>query len=105
MRATQELAAHDGYLSCCRFVDESKIVTASGDSTCILWDVERGESQASFSDHGGDVMSVSLNPNDPCSFVTGSCDATAKMWDTRTGRRRARSPATRATSTRSRSSP
>ncbi len=86
MRATQELAAHDGYLSCCRFISETQIVTSSGDSTCILWDVERGESLMTFSDHGGDVMSVSLNPNDPYSFVTGSCDASAKIWDTRTGK-------------------
>jgi guanine nucleotide-binding protein G(I)/G(S)/G(T) subunit beta-1 len=37
MRATQELAAHDGYLSCCRFMSETNILTASGDSTCLLW--------------------------------------------------------------------
>ena len=26
----RELAAHDGYLSCCRFVDENSIITSSG---------------------------------------------------------------------------
>lgn len=45
MRATKELAAHDGYLSCCRFIDEASIVTSSGDSNCILWDVESGRSR------------------------------------------------------------
>ena len=55
MRATKELAGHDGYLSCCRFVDEKRIITSSGDSTCVHWDVERGESTQIFSDHGGDV--------------------------------------------------
>lgn len=42
MRATRELAAHDGYLSCCRFVNQESILTSSGDSTCIIWDVEMG---------------------------------------------------------------
>ena len=26
----RELAAHDGYLSCCRFIDENSIITSSG---------------------------------------------------------------------------
>jgi len=86
MRATKELAAHDGYLSCCRFIDEHSIITSSGDSTCIYWDVDRGEAKMNFNDHGGDVMSVSINPQDPNVFVSGSCDSTAKVWDVRTGR-------------------
>lgn len=86
MRATQELAAHDGYLSCCRFVDSSRILTASGDSTCILWDVSRGEALQTFSDHGGDVMSLALSPTSLDVFVSGSCDASSKLWDTRTGK-------------------
>ena len=32
MRAMSELAGHDAYLSCCRFVDEYSILTTSGDS-------------------------------------------------------------------------
>lgn len=86
MRATKELAGHDGYLSCCRFVNEKNIITSSGDSTCVHWDVERGESTQIFSDHGGDVMSVDLNPNNPNMFVSGSTDSTAKVWDIRTGK-------------------
>ncbi|CAI5733032.1 unnamed protein product [Peronospora destructor] len=86
MRATQELAAHDGYLSCCRFIDEANIVTSSGDSNCILWDVESGEVKTTFREHSGDVMSVSINPHNPNLFVSGSCDSTAKVWDVRMGK-------------------
>uniref|UniRef100_A0A7S1CC86 Guanine nucleotide-binding protein subunit beta n=1 Tax=Bicosoecida sp. CB-2014 TaxID=1486930 RepID=A0A7S1CC86_9STRA len=86
MRATKELAAHDGYLSCCRFVDGRSIITSSGDSTCICWDVEKGEAKVHFNDHGGDAMSVSVSPTDPNVFVSGSCDSTAKVWDIRTGK-------------------
>jgi len=78
-----ELSQHEGYLSCCRFIDQNQIVSASGDSTCILWDIQRGSPKQVFTDHGSDVMSVSLCPTNPALFVSGSCDALAKLWDTR----------------------
>lgn len=77
-----ELAQHEGYLSCCRFITDSEIITSSGDSTCILWDVEAKTPKQIFNDHTGDVMSVSIW-EDTSMFVSGSCDATAKLWDYR----------------------
>jgi len=64
--------------SCLRF----QIITSSGDSTCILWDVETKTPKAIFNDHTGDVMSVSVFDSKDM-FVSGSCDATAKLWDHR----------------------
>ena len=87
VRASKELTAHDGYLSCCRFVGEGNMLTCSGDATCIYWDVERGEVLRTFAEHTGDVMSVSVHPDkDRNVFVSGSCDATAKVWDVRAGK-------------------
>lgn len=86
LRTHREMAGHDGYISCCRFVGPSNILTSSGDSSCIYWDVERAEELISFRDHAGDVMSIAIMPTvDPNVFVSGSCDATAKVWDIRTG--------------------
>jgi len=85
-RASKELAGHDGYLSCCRFISPNNVVSSSGDSTCIYWDVETGAINRHFTDHHGDVMFVSLNPGDPNTFVSGSCDHTAKLWDIREGK-------------------
>jgi len=79
-----ELAGHEGYLSCCRFLSNSEIITSSGDSTCILWDIETKQVKSTFSEHTGDVMSVSVFP-DSHLFVSGSCDASVKLWDYRTG--------------------
>jgi len=78
-----ELAQHEGYLSCCRFVDkeDAEIITSSGDSTCILWDIKTKVPKAVFHDHAGDVMSVSISSESV--FVSGSCDAKAKLWDIR----------------------
>jgi len=77
-----ELAQHEGYLSCCRFIHDDEIITSSGDSTCILWDVETKTPKAIFNDHQGDVMSVSIF-DAQYHFVSGSCDSTAKLWDHR----------------------
>merc|ERR1719445_1132313 len=35
----KSLHHHEGYLSSLEFLNDEKIITASGDSTCILWDV------------------------------------------------------------------
>jgi len=86
IRVSRELNSHTGYLSCCRFLNDRQIVTSSGDMTCILWDIEAGSKVTEFSDHNGDVMSVSINPVDKNTFVSGACDATAKLWDLRTGK-------------------
>lgn len=84
VRSFRELAAHDGYLSCCRFLNENFILTASGDQTCMLWDIELGQSKSTFADHEADVMSLSVLPTvDANMFVSGSCDRTAKVWDIR----------------------
>jgi len=79
-----ELAHHEGYLSCCRFIRDQEIITSSGDSTCILWDVETRTPKSIFAEHSGDVMSLSIFDENN-TFVSGSCDATAKMWDYRAG--------------------
>lgn len=86
VRASKELVAHDGYLSCCRFVDEGHVVTSSGDSSCIFWDVVSGDVVKTFNDHTGDVMSVAISPENANIFVSGSVDTTARIWDLRIGK-------------------
>jgi guanine nucleotide-binding protein G(I)/G(S)/G(T) subunit beta-1 len=84
--AARELNAHTGFLSCCRFIEDKQIVTSSGDTTCILWDVEAGKKNVEFAGHTGDVMSVAINPVSPTTFVSGACDAVSKVWDIRSGK-------------------
>jgi len=82
-KPTAELAQHEGYLSCCRFIGDKQIVSSSGDGTCILWDLERRAPKQVFTEHKGDVMAVSVNDADPNLFVSGSTDTLAKVWDIR----------------------
>lgn len=83
IRVSRELAAHTGYLSCCRFMDNDRqIISSSGDMSCLLWDIETGQLAERFDDHTGDVMTVSIGPT-PNTFISGACDAVAKLWDIR----------------------
>lgn len=47
-----------------------------------LWDIETSQQTTVFSGHTGDVMSLSLSP-DQRTFVSGACDASVKLWDIR----------------------
>ncbi|XP_010935069.1 guanine nucleotide-binding protein subunit beta isoform X2 [Elaeis guineensis] len=84
------LTGHKGYVSSCQYVpdQESRLITSSGDQTCVLWDVSTGQRISVFggefpSGHTADVLSVSVNSSNSNMFVSGSCDATARLWDTR----------------------
>ncbi|CAJ0754319.1 13407_t:CDS:2, partial [Entrophospora sp. SA101] len=54
VKVARELAAHTGYLSCCRFISDRQILTSSGDMTCMLWDIVAGMKVLEFNDHTGD---------------------------------------------------
>ena len=43
-----------------------------------MWDIETGQQVTTFAGHTGDVMSLSLSP-DQKTFVSGACDASAKV--------------------------
>jgi len=85
IRVLRELSAHSGFLSCCRFVDDGKIITSSGDHTCILWDLETGTKLTDFVSHSADVMSISLFRGEN-RFVSGGCDFASKVWDINSGK-------------------
>ena len=39
---SQEFSEHTAFVSCCRFIDDTDVITASGDRTVMLWDVSTG---------------------------------------------------------------
>ncbi|KAL9652807.1 hypothetical protein ABK040_010839 [Willaertia magna] len=86
IKPTKELVAHTGYLSSCKFINDRHIITSSGDSNCILFDIDMSQPLTRFEEHTGDVMCLSINPVDNNTFVSGACDATVKLWDSRTSK-------------------
>lgn len=86
----RELVGHIGFISGIKFLSEQEILTCSGDTNCILWDIERAVPKETFKGHTADVMNISLladrtNPGSATSFVSVGCDATARIWDLRSG--------------------
>ncbi|GAA5866837.1 hypothetical protein JCM1840_004283 [Sporobolomyces johnsonii] len=109
------LSGHIAPVTCDRFTPDGKrILTASEDSTLILWDPREGTPRRagaaavqvivsvgtdgractweasrfklrSTGTHEDAVTSLAFSPNTP-TFLTGSADKTLKLWDYRTGR-------------------
>ncbi|KAJ3217829.1 hypothetical protein HDU67_007246, partial [Dinochytrium kinnereticum] len=67
----------------CWTPDDKFMVTAAGDQTCRLWDVERQECVCVFAGHECSVKSVSYNPKDPNVFATAARDGNIMIWDVR----------------------
>ncbi|KAM3858367.1 guanine nucleotide-binding protein G(I)/G(S)/G(T) subunit beta-3b [Diretmus argenteus] len=84
-KTLRELDAHTGYLACCRFLSDSEILTASGDTTCCLWDLSTGKQKCIYTSHIGDCMSLAVSA-DMNTFISGACDSLAKLWDLRAGK-------------------
>eukprot|EP01103_Thecamoeba_quadrilineata_P019593 TRINITY_DN8002_c0_g1_i1.p1 TRINITY_DN8002_c0_g1~~TRINITY_DN8002_c0_g1_i1.p1 ORF type:complete len:342 (+),score=63.24 TRINITY_DN8002_c0_g1_i1:45-1070(+) len=82
----RELSSHTGFLSGCRFIDNNRVITSSGDHTCILWDLETNTNVTTFRSHDADVMNLSISP-DTSTFVSGGVDKTAITWDINSGKR------------------
>jgi len=97
MPVSRILTGHKGYVSSCQYVpdQETRLITSSGDQTCVLWDVTTGQRISIFggefpSGHTADVLSVSINSSNTNMFVSGSCDATVRLWDIRIASRAVR---------------
>ncbi|XP_068620298.1 guanine nucleotide-binding protein subunit beta-5 [Battus philenor] len=81
------VATYTSYMACCRFPNtDRQLLTAGGDGTCALWDVESGQLLQSFQAHGADVTCLDLAASEMGdTFVSGGCDRAALVWDMRSG--------------------
>ena len=71
-----ELEKHVGYVSQAKFINENEIVSVSGDGSCILWDIEKGECRNIFnfaSDDLTDIAYCDVGNNDIL-FAIGCAD-------------------------------
>ena len=83
-KSVQLLYDHNGFLSHCRFLDDNRIMTSSGDTTAALWDITTGMKTITFEGHYGDVIWFDVSDENNI-MVSSSGDTSAKLWDLRTG--------------------
>jgi guanine nucleotide-binding protein G(I)/G(S)/G(T) subunit beta-1 len=81
-RMRAELAHHECFVASTKFISDDEVLTASGDSTCMLWDVETQTPKMQFVGHDAGVMSVCV-AGSTNTLLSGSCDSTCKLWDLR----------------------
>ena len=81
----RELNGHAAFLSHCRFLDDRRIMTSSGDTTGALWDIDAGIMTTVFKGHFGDIICFDISEENSF-MVTCSIDQTAKLWDIRSGK-------------------
>ena len=60
------------------------LMTASGDQTVRIWDLERNVCRGRLVGHTGTVKSIKEANNNPNLLVTASRDGSARLWDLRT---------------------
>ncbi|CAJ0914149.1 11688_t:CDS:2 [Entrophospora sp. SA101] len=64
--------------------DDKSLVTASGDQTARLWDVESQQPKAILCGHTCSIKSISYSTLNPCLWSTASRDGNIFIWDIRT---------------------
>ncbi|CAG8590806.1 11889_t:CDS:10, partial [Diversispora eburnea] len=64
--------------------NDKSIITASGDQTARLWDIESHKCKAVFFGHTCSIKTVSYNSCNPNMLVTASRDGNIFIWDVRT---------------------
>lgn len=82
----RELPGHNGYISSLEYIDDQKLISASGDKTCKLWDIETSKVLETFIGHTNDVTAIRLCRSEKNMFVSVSSDFTCRVWDVRSGK-------------------
>ncbi|KAK8938006.1 Guanine nucleotide-binding protein subunit beta [Platanthera guangdongensis] len=82
-RVSQWVAHENAIFDICLIKDDSHCITASGDQTIKIWNVERRKCIGLLIGHTGSVKSISSHSSNPDLFVSGSRDGSLAIWDLR----------------------
>lgn len=77
---------HTAYISAVEFVGDSSVLTALGDMTIVVSDMEKDAKVREFNDHSADVLLLLVAPKErsaPQLFLSAGADGCVKVWDMR----------------------
>ncbi|BFI43251.1 hypothetical protein AXG93_960s1110 [Marchantia polymorpha subsp. ruderalis] len=83
VRSKLWMAHTNAVFDVCWTKDDTHILTASGDQTIRLWDIENKRGVGVMMGHSGSVKSLCVHPSQSDLFVSGSRDGTVAFWDLR----------------------
>ncbi|XP_059451950.1 uncharacterized protein LOC132182663 [Corylus avellana] len=82
-RVCDWVAHHNAVFDLCWTKDDTQILTASGDQTMKVWDVQEMKCIGVLTGHRGSVKSMYSHPTNPDIIVSGSRDGSFALWDLR----------------------
>ncbi|XP_021892022.1 denticleless protein homolog isoform X2 [Carica papaya] len=82
-RISEWLAHSNAIFDVCWIKEDNSVLTASGDQTIKVWDVEKKKCTSLLTGHSGSVKSLYSHPTNSDIFVSGSRDGSFAVWDLR----------------------
>ncbi|KAF3323229.1 denticleless protein [Carex littledalei] len=82
-KISEWVAHNNAIFDLCWIKDGTQILTASGDQTVNIWNVETTKHLGILAGHTGSVKSLSYHPSNPELLVSGSRDGSFAIWDFR----------------------
>ncbi|KAL3678620.1 hypothetical protein R1sor_021576 [Riccia sorocarpa] len=83
VRSKLWMAHTNAVFDVCWTKDDTHILTASGDQTIRLWDIENKKGVGVMMGHSGSVKSICVHPSQSDTLVSGSRDGCVFFWDLR----------------------
>jgi len=85
LKLLQEMKGHEAAIPACSFLDDNSVLTASADSTCIVWDIKGNVAARKIRVDEECTSLVLPQMDNPNYFVVGCCDGSVRGCDLKTG--------------------
>ncbi|KAL8471281.1 hypothetical protein ACS0TY_028798 [Phlomoides rotata] len=85
-KISEWIAHENAVFDLCWIKDDTNMLTASGDQSIKIWDIEERKCIRALMGHTGSIKSISCHPSNQEVIVSGSRDGSFAIWDTRSSK-------------------